>query len=240
MGGHVRVDGQVVTKAGTRVADDAAVEVASRRLRLPRRGQARDGAGRVRRSTSAARTRRGRRRLDRRLHPLPAAARRGRGDRPRRGLRAAARAGAHRSARDGAGATNARDLDPAALPYRPDLVVADVSFISLTLVLAGRSRAARGAVAGAGAGQAAVRGGPRPRPEGRRGAGSRRARGRCRAGRPLRLLTWRGATRRRRLRPSGPAGNHEYLLAIVSPDHVDALQRPAPDPAALARDAAGA
>ena len=38
----------------------------------------------------------------------------------------------------------------------------------------------------------------------------------------------------------GPAGNHEYLLAIVSPDHVDALQRPAPDPAALARDAAGA
>ena len=30
---------------------------------------------------------------------------------------------------------NARSLDPAALPYRPDLVVADVSFISLTKVL---------------------------------------------------------------------------------------------------------
>jgi 23S rRNA (cytidine1920-2'-O)/16S rRNA (cytidine1409-2'-O)-methyltransferase len=30
---------------------------------------------------------------------------------------------------------NARTLDPAALPYRPDLVVADVSFISLTKVL---------------------------------------------------------------------------------------------------------
>src|SRR5918994_2112158 len=30
---------------------------------------------------------------------------------------------------------NARALDPAALPYRPDLVVADVSFISLTKVL---------------------------------------------------------------------------------------------------------
>ena len=29
MGGHVRVDGQVVTKAGTRVADDATVEVAA-------------------------------------------------------------------------------------------------------------------------------------------------------------------------------------------------------------------
>jgi 23S rRNA (cytidine1920-2'-O)/16S rRNA (cytidine1409-2'-O)-methyltransferase len=31
--------------------------------------------------------------------------------------------------------TNARALDPAALPYRPSLVVADVSFISLTKVL---------------------------------------------------------------------------------------------------------
>jgi 23S rRNA (cytidine1920-2'-O)/16S rRNA (cytidine1409-2'-O)-methyltransferase len=31
--------------------------------------------------------------------------------------------------------TNARTLDAAALPYRPDLVVADVSFISLTKVL---------------------------------------------------------------------------------------------------------
>src|SRR3954469_18982503 len=31
--------------------------------------------------------------------------------------------------------TNARSLDPAVLPYRPDLIVADVSFISLTKVL---------------------------------------------------------------------------------------------------------
>jgi 23S rRNA (cytidine1920-2'-O)/16S rRNA (cytidine1409-2'-O)-methyltransferase len=31
--------------------------------------------------------------------------------------------------------TNVRDLDPAGLPYRPDLVVADLSFISLDLVL---------------------------------------------------------------------------------------------------------
>jgi 23S rRNA (cytidine1920-2'-O)/16S rRNA (cytidine1409-2'-O)-methyltransferase len=30
---------------------------------------------------------------------------------------------------------NARSLDPASLPYRPDLIVADVSFISLTKVL---------------------------------------------------------------------------------------------------------
>ena len=31
--------------------------------------------------------------------------------------------------------TNARALDPAALPYRPDLIVADVSFISLAKIL---------------------------------------------------------------------------------------------------------
>jgi 23S rRNA (cytidine1920-2'-O)/16S rRNA (cytidine1409-2'-O)-methyltransferase len=31
--------------------------------------------------------------------------------------------------------TNARSLEPGALPYRPDLIVADVSFISLTKVL---------------------------------------------------------------------------------------------------------
>jgi 23S rRNA (cytidine1920-2'-O)/16S rRNA (cytidine1409-2'-O)-methyltransferase len=31
--------------------------------------------------------------------------------------------------------TNARSLEPEALPYRPDLIVADVSFISLTKVL---------------------------------------------------------------------------------------------------------
>jgi 23S rRNA (cytidine1920-2'-O)/16S rRNA (cytidine1409-2'-O)-methyltransferase len=31
--------------------------------------------------------------------------------------------------------TNARSLEPSALPYAPDLVVADVSFISLTKVL---------------------------------------------------------------------------------------------------------
>jgi len=33
------------------------------------------------------------------------------------------------------GRANARSLDPASLPYRPDLIVADVSFISLTKVL---------------------------------------------------------------------------------------------------------
>ncbi|HEX6712779.1 MAG TPA: TlyA family RNA methyltransferase [Thermoleophilaceae bacterium] len=40
--------------------------------------------------------------------------------------------------------TNARSLEPDALPYRPDLVVADVSFISLTKVLPAVLAAAAG------------------------------------------------------------------------------------------------
>ena len=42
---------------------------------------------------------------------------------------------------------NARELTPEELPYRPDLVVADLSFISLTKVL---PRAARGGRAAGG------------------------------------------------------------------------------------------
>ncbi len=38
--------------------------------------------------------------------------------------------------------TNVRTLDPATLPYRPDLIVADLSFISLRLVLPALVRAA--------------------------------------------------------------------------------------------------
>ena len=136
--------------------------------------------------------------------------------------------------------TNARDLTAEQLPFRPDLVVADVSFISLTLVLgpplaaavapwralvlvkpqfeAGREQVPKGGV---------VRD-----PAVRAGAVERVARYACDLGGvPL------GAVDSGH---PGPAGNHEYLLAIVSPDHDAALQRPAPDPAALARDAVGA
>ena len=77
----------------------------------------------------------GRRRLDRRLHRLPAAARRG----ARRRLDVAygeldwsLRTDERVTVLE---RTNARSLAAGDLPYAPDLVVADVSFISLTKVL---------------------------------------------------------------------------------------------------------
>ena len=65
---------------------------------------------------------------------------------------------------------NARSIAPAELPYEPDLIVADLSFISLTKVLPAVAAAARAAVRHARDGQAPVRGGPRAGGEGRRGA----------------------------------------------------------------------
>jgi 23S rRNA (cytidine1920-2'-O)/16S rRNA (cytidine1409-2'-O)-methyltransferase len=136
--------------------------------------------------------------------------------------------------------TNARVLTPDLLPYRPDLVVADVSFISLTLVLGPALAAAappwRALVlvkpqfeAGR---EQVPRGGVVRNPAVRAAAVERVARYACDLGGvPL------GAVDSGH---PGPAGNHEYLLAIVSADHDAALQRPVPDPAALARDAAGA
>ena len=109
--------------------------------------------------------------------------------------------------------TNVRELDPATLPYRPSLVTADLSFISLRSVLgplvavggsARRPRPPR---------QAAVRGRSRRGRAGRRGRGSGRLASRDRGGR-----------RGREPRPAppaaaviaspitGPAGNVEFLL----------------------------
>ena len=84
--GLVTVDGRPVVKASTQVADDARIEVAGDRpLRQPRRAQAHRRARRVRRRRrGTARARHGR--LDRRLHPGAARARRRPGD--RRGCRA--------------------------------------------------------------------------------------------------------------------------------------------------------
>ena len=73
-----------------------------------------------------------RRRLDGRLHRLPAAARRGARGRRRRRLRRARLAAALGPARDRDRAHRTRGRSaPATLPYRPDLIVIDVSFISL-------------------------------------------------------------------------------------------------------------
>ena len=88
-----------------------------------------------------------RRRLDRRLHRLPAAARRRARGRARRRLRRAGAGAARRRARDRARARRTRARWRAdALPYAPDLVVADVSFISLTKVLPAVLACARGAL----------------------------------------------------------------------------------------------
>ena len=239
MAGHVRVDGQVVTKAGTRVADDAAVKVAEQAPYVSRAGaKLATGLDAFGWQVDGA-------------HALDVGASTG-GFTDCLLQRGAAAVIAldvgygqlHDRLRTDPRVTvlertNARELDAGRLPYRPDLVVADVSFISLTLVLgpalaaaarpwralvlvkpqfeAGREQVPRGGVVRDHAVRAA--------------AIERVARYACELGGvPI------GAVDSGH---PGPAGNHEFLLAIVSADHDAALQRPAPDPAALARDAAG-
>ena len=136
-------------------------------VRLARRDQARQRARRDAGSTCA-----GRRALDvgastGRLHRLPAAARRPRGDRRGRRLRELD----YRLRNDPRVAvlerTNARALTPAMLPAAhgapglPDLATIDVSFISLAKVLARGARLPGRPLRRARAGQAAVRGRPR-------------------------------------------------------------------------------
>ena len=65
---------------------------------------------------------------------------------------------------------NARALEPGELPFAPDLIVADVSFISLTKVLPAVLRGAAPRVRLPRPRQAAVRGRPRAGRQGRRGA----------------------------------------------------------------------
>jgi 23S rRNA (cytidine1920-2'-O)/16S rRNA (cytidine1409-2'-O)-methyltransferase len=237
MGGHVRVDGQVVTKAGTRVADDAAVEVAEQPPYVSRAGaKLATGLDAFGWQVEGA-------------HALDIGASTG-GFTDCLLQRGAAAVIAldvgygqlHDRLRTDPRVTplertNARELGQIALPYRPDLVVADVSFISLTLVLGPGLQAARAPWRALllvkpqfEAGREHVpKGGVVRDPEVRAAAIERVARYACDLGGvPL------GAVDSGH---PGPAGNHEYLLAIVSPDHADALQRPAPDPAALARDA---
>src|SRR5215207_8754024 len=133
--------------------------------------------------------------------------------------------------------TNARDLRAEALPYAPDLLVADVSFISLRLVLepalaalrrpwraivlvkpqfeAGRDDVARGGV---------VR--------------SDDVRERALAD-VARYAAGLGAVLLDACdsQHPGPAGNREYLLALASPDHPAARDRAPLDPDDLARAA---
>jgi 23S rRNA (cytidine1920-2'-O)/16S rRNA (cytidine1409-2'-O)-methyltransferase len=132
--------------------------------------------------------------------------------------------------------TNARGLTPEALPYAPDLLVADVSFISLrhvlgpalaclrppwrAVVLVKPQFEAQPADVG--------RGGVVRNPVTRRGAIASVARYACDLGATALVARDSGLP--------GPAGNHEYPLAIVSADHPLA---PAgqPDPERIAEEA---
>ena len=136
MAGQVRVNGQKVDKPGAsrrrRCAHRAGRRAAA--LRQPRRNQARRrarGFRRERRRKNLPRCRQ----LDRRIHRLPAAARRGQGLRRGREHRSTRLEAAQRSSASSPSrkmrATCARRI----FRKRPTLIVMDVSFISVTKVL---------------------------------------------------------------------------------------------------------
>ena len=110
---------------------------------------------------------------------------------------------------------NARALRPEQLPYAPDLVVVDVSFISLTKVLPAVLACCARAPRRAGDGQAAVRGRPRARRQGRRRA-RRAARARRRSRRSpssRRDELRRGGARLRAVRAAGSQGQPRDVRA---------------------------
>ena len=122
------------SKPGEQVDEARRLEVErAAAVRLARRAQARERARRVRRRPGRARLPR-RRRVDRRLHRRPAPARRAAGDRARRRLRPAARSACRDDPRVTVlERTNARALTE--LPFAPQLVTCDVSFISVKTAL---------------------------------------------------------------------------------------------------------
>jgi 23S rRNA (cytidine1920-2'-O)/16S rRNA (cytidine1409-2'-O)-methyltransferase len=133
--------------------------------------------------------------------------------------------------------TNARELEPALLPYAPDLLVADVSFISLRLVLGPALGVLRRPW------RAVVLVKPQfeaGRDEVRRGGVVHDDAVRIRALADVaRYALDLGAVLVDACdsQHPGPAGNREYLLALASPDHPAALVDPHPDADALARAA---
>ncbi len=114
---------------------------------------------------------------------------------------------------------NARELAPGELDPAPDLIVIDVSFISLAKVLPAVVGAAAGALRPAGDGQAAVRGRPRASGRGRGGPlgrGPPRGAGRGRAASRARSWGCRCSVYASSGLP-GPAGNRESFVWLAEP-----------------------
>lgn len=132
---------------------------------------------------------------------------------------------------------NVRALQATDLPYAPDLLVADVSFISLRLVLAPALSVLRPAW------RAVVLVKPQfeaGRPEIARGGVVHDPEVRAAAVRDVaRYALDLGAVPLLAVDSDhpGPAGNREYLLALAAPDHPAARDRPDPDPDLIARRA---
>ena len=135
MAGRVRVNGAPVTKAGTPTADDASVELIAPPRYVSRGGEKLETALAAFGVDVAGERCLDVGSVDGRVHGLPPPARRRRVvalDVGRNQLHERLRADPRVTVLDG---TNARSLDCGALPFRPGFVTADVSFISLRLVL---------------------------------------------------------------------------------------------------------
>ena len=136
MAGEVSVGDQVVDKPGTRVAEDAAIIVKAAERYVGRGGLKTGGGARRISRRSAGQGLPRHRRVHRRLHRLPAPARRGEGLGDRRRPLAARLENPQRPAR-GRARKAQRPLSSRATTFREpiEVCVIDVSFISLTLIL---------------------------------------------------------------------------------------------------------
>ena len=236
MAGRVRVDGRVVTKAGTAIGEGAALEVEQGPAFVSRGGD----------KLATALTAFGidvsglvlprRRRLDRRLHGLPPATRRRARHRARRRPRPAARAAPPRRPRDAPGGRQ-RPPPGSGRPARPGGHARGrrrLVHLALARAAAARGRP-RTPVSPAAAREAAVRGRAR-RGQARRRARRGRAGGRARAHRGAAADAGGVVLGACESGHPGPAGNREFFLHIVSSDHPDVAGAPA-DPLPLLRDA---
>ena len=119
---------------------------------------------------------------------------------------------------------NARALAPGALPYPPDLVVADVSFISLAKVLPAVLACTAGRFDALVMVKPQFEVGPRPDRQGRRGARPRAAARGDRRGGGRGARGGGGGARLRVLGLPGPAGNRETFAWLAERGRAGAVE----------------